>query len=124
MTASRASRSSMASPRQAETAARSLGVNVAAAYKAHLDADAINVRLGGLSLHDGEMPLRQLGSGSKRILTTGLQTQILIAPHVTLFDEVEMGLEPHRIARLIEHLKADTSGQYFLTTHSPVCCVS
>ena len=31
-----------------------------------------------------------------------------------------MGLEPHRIARLIEHLKTDTTGQYFLTTHSPV----
>ena len=71
-------------------------------------------------LHDGEMPLRQLGLGSKRMLTTGLQTQTLRAQHVTLFDEVELGLEPHRIARLIEHLKADTTGQYFLTTHSPV----
>ena len=106
--------------RKAEAAARSLGVNVATAYQAHLDADAISVRLGGLALHDGEMPLRQLGLGSKRILTTGLQKQTLIAPHVTLFDEVEMGLEPHRIARLIEHLKTDTTGQYFLTTHSPV----
>ena len=105
---------------KAEDTARSLGVNVATAYKAHLDADAINVRLGGLALHDGEMPLRQLGLGSKRVLTTGLQTQTLRAPHVTLFDEVELGLEPHRIARLIEHLKADTTGQYFLTTHSPV----
>jgi len=33
---------------------------------------------------------------------------------------VEIGLEPHRIARLVAHLKADTVGQYFLTTHSPV----
>ena len=105
---------------KAEVTARSLGVIVATEYKAHLDADAINVRLGGLALHDGEMPLRQLGLGSKRMLTTGLQTQTLRAQHVTLFDEVELGLEPHRIARLIEHLKADTTGQYFLTTHSPV----
>ena len=105
---------------KAEATARFLGVNVAAAYKAHLDADAFSVRLGGLALHDGEMPLRQLGLGSKRILTTGLQKQTLSVPHVTLFDEVEMGLEPHRIARLVEHLKTDTAGQYFLTTHSPV----
>ena len=70
---------------KAEVTARSLGVIVATEYKAHLDADAINVRLGGLALHDGEMPLRQLGLGSKRMLTTGLQTQTLRAQHVTLF---------------------------------------
>ena len=51
------------------------------------------------------MPLRRLGLGSKRMLTTGLQKQALRAPHITLFDEVEVGLEPHRIARLLQHLK-------------------
>lgn len=104
----------------AETTARALGVNVAVSYKAHLDTDAINVRMAGLALHDGDMPLRQLGLGSKRMLTTGLQKQALRAPHITLFDEVEVGLEPHRIARLLQHLKDDDTGQYFLTTHSPV----
>jgi hypothetical protein len=54
------------------------------------------------------------------MLTTGLQKSNLRAPHITLFDEVEIGLEPHRIARLVHHLKGDTTGQYFLTTHSPV----
>ena len=83
-------------------------------------SDAINVRIGGLALHDGEMPLRQLGLGSKRMLTTGLQKDNLRAPHITLFDEVEIGLEPHRIARLVQYLKEDATGQYFLTTHSPV----
>ncbi len=104
----------------AEATARALGVNVAASYKANLDTEAINVRVSGLTLHDGTMPLRQLGLGSKRMLTTGLQKQALRAPHITLFDEVEVGLEPHRIARLLQHLKEDTTGQYFLTTHSPV----
>lgn len=104
----------------AETTARALGVNVAVSYKAHLDTDAINVRMAGLALHDGDMPLRQLGLGSKRMLTTGLQKQALRSPHITLFDEVEVGLEPHRIARLLKHLKDDDTGQYFLTTHSPV----
>lgn len=104
----------------AETTARALGVNVAVSYKAHLDTDAINVRMAGLTLHDGDMPLRRLGLGSKRMLTTGLQKQALQSPHVTLFDEVEVGLEPHRIARLLQHLSGDETGQYFLTTHSPV----
>ena len=106
--------------RTAESTARALGVNVTTSYKAHLDTDAINVRFAGLSLHDGDMPLRQLGLGSKRMLTTGLQKQALRPPHITLFDEVEIGLEPHRIARLLQHLKDDGTGQYFLTTHSPV----
>lgn len=104
----------------AEVAARALGVTVQSSFKAHLDADAINVRVGGLALRDGDVPLRLLGLGSKRMLATGLQKQALLAPHITLFDEVEVGLEPHRIARLLKHLKDDTSGQYFLTTHSPV----
>ena len=93
---------------------------MASQYKAQLDSEAINVRIGALALHDGVMPLRQLGLGSKRMLMTGLQKNNLHAPHVTLFDEVEIGLEPHRIARLLHHLKQDTTGQYFLTTHSPV----
>lgn len=105
--------------RIAERTARALGVNVSSTYKAHLDTEAINVRIGGLALHDGDMPLRQLGLGSKRLLTTGLQKQALRTPHVTLFDEVEVGLEPHRIARLLQHLKDDDTGMYFLTTHSP-----
>jgi hypothetical protein len=105
---------------QAEVTARSLGVNVASVYKAHLDADAVSVQLGGLALHDGDIPLRRLGLGSRRMLTTGLQKRALPNPHITLFDEVEIGLEPHRIARLVEHLKTDTAGQYFVTTHSPV----
>ena len=79
--------------RTAETTARTLGANVFASYKAHLDTDAINVRGAGLSLHDGDMPLRQLGLGSRRMLTTGLQKQMLRASHITLFDEVEVGLD-------------------------------
>lgn len=104
----------------AEATARSLGVNVSSSYRAHLDTEAISIHVGGLALHDGDMPLRQLGLGSKRMLTTGLQKQALRTGHITLCDEVEIGLEPHRIARLVEHFKHDTSGQYFLTTHSPV----
>ncbi len=104
----------------AEMTARSLGVNIDTSYKAHLDTDAINVRVAGLTLHDGEMPLRQLGTGSKRMLITGLQQHALRPHHITLFDEVEIGLEPHRIACLLQYLKEDKTGQYFLTTHSPV----
>lgn len=104
----------------AEKTARSLGVTVASGYNAHLDTTAINIKQGALAIHDGPMPLRQLGLGSKRLLSTGLSQVAKESPHITLFDEIEVGLEPHRIARLVHHLKDDKSGQYFITTHSPV----
>lgn len=99
--------------------AKLLGVPVQHSYKAHLDLAAINLKVGGLTLHDGDIPLRQLGLGSRRMLLCGIQKMGLEAGHITLFDEVEFGLEPHRISRLIKHVREDRSGQYFLTTHSP-----
>jgi putative ATP-dependent endonuclease of OLD family len=100
--------------------AKLLGVPVLDTYRAHLDLTSINLRVGGLSLHDGDMPLRQLGLGSRRMLLCGIQTVGLEEGHITLFDEVEFGLEPHRITRLIKHVREDKRGQYFLTTHSPI----
>lgn len=99
--------------------AKLLGVPVQHAYKAHLDLTSINLKVGGLTLHDGDMPLRQLGLGSRRMLLCGIQKMGLEEGHITLFDEVEFGLEPHRISRLIKHVREDERGQYFLTTHSP-----
>lgn len=99
--------------------AKLLGVPVSHAYKAHLDLASINLKVGGLALHDGNIPLRQLGLGSRRMLLCGIQKMGLEEGHITLFDEVEFGLEPHRITRLIKHVREDQRGQYFLTTHSP-----
>lgn len=106
----------------AESIAKSFGVPVSGekAYKAQLDTGAVNIRMGGLSLHDQNIPLRYLGLGSRRMLTIGIQQQGLNEPHITLIDEIEIGLEPHRIARLLKKLSEDTTGQYFITTHSPV----
>lgn len=105
---------------KSEAVAKKLGVPVDDSFKAHLDLASLTIRVGGLTLHAGEMPLRQLGLGSRRMLLCGIQKENLDAQHITLFDELELGLEPHRIARLIKHIKDDATGQYFLTTHSPV----
>jgi len=99
--------------------AKLLGVPVSDAYRAHLDMASINLKVGGLALHDGDIPLRQLGLGSRRMLLCGIQKMGLEEGHITLFDEVEFGLEPHRITRLIKHVRDDKRGQYLLTTHSP-----
>lgn len=109
-----------AAAEKSQEIAKLLGVPVAHAYKAHLDLNSINLKVGGLALHDGEIPLRQLGLGSRRMLLCGIQKVGLDEGHITLFDEVEFGLEPHRISRLLKHVREDKRGQYFLTTHSPV----
>jgi putative ATP-dependent endonuclease of the OLD family len=105
--------------KKSEAVAKALGVPVTKSYQAHLDLNNINIKIGGLTLHDGDMPLRLLGLGSRRMLLCGIQQLGLAKTHITLFDEVEVGLEPHRIARLIKHIKADETGQYLMTTHSP-----
>lgn len=108
-----------AAAEKSQDIAKVLGVPVSDAFKAHLDLASINLKVGGLALHDGDIPLRQLGLGSRRMLLCGIQKMGLEEGHITLFDEVEFGLEPHRITRLIKHVREDQKGQYFLTTHSP-----
>ncbi|WHQ45804.1 hypothetical protein E8D21_18075 [Alcaligenes faecalis] len=108
-----------AAAEKSQDIAKLFGVPVSDAYKAHLDLSSINLKVGGLTLHDGDIPLRQLGLGSRRMLLCGIQSAGLAEGHITLFDEIEFGLEPHRITRLIKHVREDKRGQYFLTTHSP-----
>ncbi len=106
----------------AELIATRFGVPVSRenAFRAQLDTVALNIQLGGLALHDGHLPLRTLGTGSKRLLSMGLQQAVLEGNHIVLVDEVETGLEPHRVAGLLRNLMNEKSGQYILTTHSPV----
>jgi putative ATP-dependent endonuclease of the OLD family len=99
--------------------ARKLGVQTGEIFRSHLDVSAVNVKAGGIALHDGEIPIRQLGLGSRRMLACGLQTENLESQHITLIDEIEHGLEPHRISRLLKHIKEDTKGTYLFTTHNP-----
>ena len=111
-----------AAAKKAEDIAKIFGVPVSSdgAFKAQLDTGAVNIQQGGLSLHDDNLPLRCYGLGSRRMLIIGIQQDNLEESHITLVDEVEIGLEPHRIARLLKLLMSDEKGQYFLTTHSPV----
>ncbi|UWR73181.1 ATP-dependent nuclease [Phaeobacter inhibens] len=97
-------------------------------YEAQLDIHAGMLASGAVSLHDGNMPLRTLGSGSSRLMVAGVQNS---GPkqNITLVDELELGLEPHRIMRLLRFLRSGFPQegdappilhQTFLTTHSPV----
>jgi putative ATP-dependent endonuclease of the OLD family len=108
----------------ARAVAKDMAVAGALDAMAALDARAVNVSNGAIALHDGKgVPLRALGVGSSRLLAAGLQAAAAAAIPILLLDEAEHGLEPHRIARMLQHLgsKAERPAQQiFLTTHSPV----
>lgn len=104
--------------------AKSLGIPVGDKLKAMLDAHSVSFSGGTIALHgeDG-VPLRALGVGSTRLLLAGLQRRAAKDATVILIDELEYGLEPHRIMRLLGSIGAkDTPPplQAFITTHSPV----
>jgi putative ATP-dependent endonuclease of OLD family len=55
----------------AQKTAVALGVNVNTKYQAHLDNDALNLRVGGLALHDGDYaaPPARAWLGSEMVLS-------------------------------------------------------
>jgi putative ATP-dependent endonuclease of the OLD family len=107
----------------AETA-RELGIPVGEKVRAMLDAHSVSFSGGTISLHDADgIPLRGLGTGSARLLIAGLQRKAAARATIILLGELEYGLEPHRIIRLLSSLGAkerDPPLQVFMTTHSPV----
>jgi hypothetical protein len=103
--------------------ARLVGVKLGENMSAKLDVQSISVTAGGISLHEGDLPLRLLGSGSARLLVAALQHNVAEEAPFALIDEVEHGLEPHRITCLLRYLTSSHAGvrpQLFLTTHSPI----
>ncbi|MGE4535334.1 ATP-dependent nuclease [Halomonas sp.] len=106
------------------TTAQSLGVPVGAAATALLDANSVSFGDGAISLHSEDgIPLRGLGTGSSRLLLASLHRAAAEAASIVLVDEIEFGLEPHRLTRLLSSLGAKeepTPLQVFMTSHSPV----
>lgn len=106
---------------QVQLIANGLGVPVGQ-LSALLDVNGISMSNGAISLHNNDgTPLRQLGTGSSRLLISGLQ-KATSCSNILIVDEAEYGLEPYRITRLLNELGSkDTqpTQQVFITTHSP-----
>jgi putative ATP-dependent endonuclease of OLD family len=104
--------------------AKDLGVPVGDRVKAMLDVHSVSFSGGMISLHDESgVPLRALGLGSARLLIAGLQRKAAERSSIILVDELEHGLEPHRLIRFLGALGAKERQppiQAFITTHSPV----
>lgn len=105
--------------------AKELGVDIGETAQALLDAKALSFSDGAICLHaENGVPLRSLGTGSMRLILASLHREASITASTLLVDEIEHGLEPHRLIRLLHSLgsKDDSAQplQVFMTTHSPV----
>lgn len=108
----------------AQATANELGIQVGSRVRALLDAHSVTFSGGSISLHnEAGVPLHGLGIGSTRLLIAGLQRKAADQSSILLMDELEYGLEPHRIIRLLGSIGAKEEVpplQAFMTTHSPV----
>ena len=102
-----------------------LGAPEGSPFRPGLEASTM---MGGtrLALHQDNVPVSSAGLGTRRLVTLALQRAGISGGSVVLIDEVEHGLEPHRLLHLLQSLreaiaKSDEDvglGQVFLTTHS------
>lgn len=105
--------------REVQEQVQAIGTTEFADLKPGLDMSLTNTQ-GNLALFEGDVPLTNFGLGTRRL--TGAATQQLANQGSTtlLVDEVEHGLEPHRLVHLLSHLRTSQSfAQVFVTTHSP-----
>jgi hypothetical protein len=113
----------------AEGFAKGLGAYVDGAYMPGLELGRSGLSSGSIALHDSGVPLRLAGLGTRRLATLAIQKSAIAEGAIVLIDEVEHGLEPHRIMGLIAQLKAHQVqaaadhkpvGQVLMTTHSDI----
>lgn len=65
------------------------------------------------------LPLANWGAGTRRMVALEIASAAEKETSIALVDEIERGLEPYRLRKLIGIL-VDTGSQAFITTHSPV----
>ncbi len=90
---------------QAKKLGECLGVVPKNKINALLDIKKTSIRESGVTLHDGNVPLRLSGTGTQRLMGLALQMGLQEKGAVNLIDEIEYGLEPHRICQVLSLLK-------------------
>ena len=114
---------------EAQARALEVGAMVEDQYVPGLELLKGGFSSGSIALHDGPVPLRMAGTGTRRLASLAVQRAATEEGAIILIDEIEQGLEPHRILGALVHLRksqatASTArtptGQIVLTTHSDV----
>jgi hypothetical protein len=113
----------------AEGFAKGMGAYIERGYGPGLELGRSGLSAGSIALHDAGVPLRLAGLGTKRLATLAIQKSAVSEGAIVLVDEIEHGLEPHRVMGAISQLRNDQRkaveerrpiGQTVLTTHSDV----
>jgi predicted ATP-dependent endonuclease of OLD family len=86
--------------------------------KAQIDIKENPYTGNSIALHNGILPYRLQGKGSKRLMSIAIQSELTKQGGIVLVDELEQGLEPDRIVTLVRILKTVEYGQVFVSTHS------
>lgn len=84
---------------------------------------AVTTSTATLILHEGNVPLTSYGLGSRRLTSLAIQDSAVSGESILAIDELEYGLDPHRLVHLLRYLREKAthkSVQVFLTTHSPL----
>lgn len=114
---------------KAEGFAKGLGAYVQGAFKPGLELGRTGLSSSSIALHDDNVPLRLSGLGTRRLATLAIQKSAISEGAIVLVDEIEHGLEPHRVIGAIAQMKVDQVnarrsgrpvGQILMTTHSDV----
>lgn len=113
---------------EAETHAKALGAYIDGGYTPGLALGRSSLSHASIALHDGSIPLRLAGLGTRRLATLGIQKSAIKDGAIVLIDEIEHGLEPHRIIGAMSQLRRDlrpvqdatSIGQVLMTTHSDI----
>jgi hypothetical protein len=114
---------------EAEKRAKAIGAQVSDKYVPGLELARGGFSSGSIALHDGVVPLRLAGTGTRRLATLAVQQAAIDEGAILLVDEIEQGLEPHRVIGAILHLRSSqdeakkagrATGQILMTTHSEV----
>ena len=107
-----------------EGAIKNYGVNFGT-LRPGLDTKALSIGAGTIALHEGKIPIRGYGRGTKRLASLAIQQSGVNSKPIALIDEIEHGLEPHRVRQLLKILcgsmtsENNDCGQVIMTTHSP-----
>lgn len=98
--------------------AKEIGISLSE-LKTSIDLSNLLIKEGYFCFHDdNNIPMKQKGKGTKRLLSIAIQLLLLQTGGIILIDEIEQGLEPDRIKNLVRTLKESGDGQIFITTHS------
>ena len=105
---------------EVQTAAQAIGGTSFTRLQPGLDP-AGSSTTSALLLHDEDIPLTGYGLGTRRLISLAIQERAFNEGAILLIDEVEHGLEPHRLHHLLRYLKKRTitgTDQVLVTTHS------